>query len=62
MTDCLLRMQYWPIRTFAKSPRIILSPIMIFFPFKIIFCDPQRVDWRLTLFPVCLQGEILQYN
>jgi len=37
MTDRLLKMQYWPILTLAKSPLIILSPIIIFFPFRIMF-------------------------
>ena len=44
ITDRLLKIQYWPILTLAKSPRIILSPIIIFFPFRIMFCEPHSVD------------------
>ena len=64
ITECLLRMQYWPIRTFAKSPLIMLSPMMIFLPLRTIFCEPHSTDCLLTLLPVCCTttGLIRQLN
>jgi hypothetical protein len=40
-----------PIRTLAKSPRIITPSLTIDFPFITMFWDPQRTVLRLTLFP-----------
>ena len=40
-----------PIRTLARSPRMMQSFLTIVFPFNTIFWDPQRMDCRLTLFP-----------
>lgn len=51
MTAFLLIMQYLPVLTLARSPRMIASDWTIHFPFRTIFCEPHRTVWRLTLFP-----------
>lgn len=43
--------EYLPVRTAAKSPRIIAPLWTITFPCKTIFCEPHNTVCRLTLLP-----------
>lgn len=43
--------QYLPVRTTAKSPRMIAPVCTITFPFNTICCDPHKTVFRLTLLP-----------
>uniref|UniRef100_A0A8W7PET9 Uncharacterized protein n=1 Tax=Anopheles coluzzii TaxID=1518534 RepID=A0A8W7PET9_ANOCL len=43
--------QYRPVRTAAKSPRMMAPLCTITFPWRTMFCEPHSTVWRLTLLP-----------
>ena len=51
ITALELTIQCLPTRTLARSPLMMASDCTMFFPFKTMFWEPQRTDWRLTRFP-----------
>ena len=48
---CCEMTQWRPVRMLATSPLMTQSSITMFFPFKMIFCAPDRIDCLHTLFP-----------
>lgn len=57
MTEFLPITQYLPVRTLARSPRMMAPLCTITLPFKIMFWEPQSTVWRLTLLPeACKQS------